>query len=95
MREYLQGRGNSQYNFWIGLERDAVYLTSYSTAVTREQVQEIEKAQNEILAGQRIFSGDIFDLQGRHRCSENENISDEMLLRQMNWFAEGIKFYGE
>lgn len=95
VREYLQGRGNSQYNFWIGLERDAVCLTSYSAAVTQEQMQEIEKAQNEILAGQRIFSGDIFDLRGRHLCSENENISDEVLLRQMNWFAEGIKFYGE
>lgn len=95
VREYLQGGGNSQYNFWIGLEKDAVELTAFSSAVTEEQIQAVEKAKNEILAGQHIFSGDIYDLQGIQRCSENENISDETLLRQMNWFAEGIKFYGE
>ena len=95
IREYLQGKGNSQYNLWIGLEKDAVSLTTYSEAVTQEQMEEIEKAKEEILLGRHIFSGEIYDLEGKQRCGENENISDEVLLRQMNWFAEGVKIYGE
>lgn len=95
LREYLQGKGNSQFNFWIGLEKEAVALTEYSTAVTQEQIQEIETAKDEILMGQDVFSGEIYDQEGRKRCGDNENIGDEILLRSMDWFVEGVKFYGE
>jgi len=95
VREYLQGNGNSQVNFWIGLEKDAVGLTEYSSAVTQEQIQKIEEAKEEILMGQDVFSGEIYDLDGKKRCGDNESIGDEVLLRQMKWFVKGVEFYEE
>ena len=37
--------------------------------------------------------GVIYDNEGNLRCSENEIISDEMLLENFDWYVEGVEFY--
>ncbi len=92
IREFLQGNGNSKLNFWLGIDQDVIKLTEYSSAVTLVQKNAVYKAKSNILAGKEVFSGKIYDTDGNLRCDENENISDEILLKELNWFVEGVKF---
>ncbi len=93
IREFLVGNGNIKDNYWIGMEVDAVGLSDYSAEVTQEIQEEIERAKKEFLAGKDVFSGIIYDNTGTIRCEEGENISDEILLEQFDWFVEGVEFY--
>lgn len=95
IKEFLQGKGNSVKNYWIGLEKDVIGLTNYSSIVTEEEKHTVEKAKSEILSGKEVFSGEIIDNQGYIRCKKDEIISDEVLLEQMNWFVEGVEIYEE
>lgn len=95
IREFLQGNGNLQSNFWIGIDQEAVELTEYSSLVTEQQKEAIEEAKKELLSGKDVFSDVIYDMSGTLRCAENENISDEILLQELDWFVEGIRFYEE
>ena len=93
LREYLVGKGNLKNNYWIGMEVDAVGLSDYSEEITGDIVAELEKAKTEILGGNDVFSGIIYDREGNLRCGEKESISDEMLLEQFDWYVEGVEFY--
>lgn len=95
IREFLQGKGNSQNNYWIGLEEEAVGLSTYSAAVSDGIKEEVNRAKEEVLGGKDIFSGEIYDRDGTLRCGENETISDEILLEQFDWYVEGVEFYEE
>lgn len=93
LREYLVGKGNLKDNYWIGMEVDSVGLSLFSEAVSQDIIDEVEKAKGEILSGQDVFSGVIYDREGNQRCGEKEFISDEVLLEHMNWFVEGVEIY--
>ena len=93
IRKVLQGKGNAEKNYWIGLEQDAVRLSEYSSRVSEEARAAVEDAAEEIRKGKDIFSGEIYDTQGIKRCGENEVISDEMLLEQLDWYVESVEFY--
>jgi len=95
IREVLQGKGNSEKNYWIGLEQDAVGLSEYSAQVTEEEQAAVEAAAEEIQKGRDVFSGEIHDTEGNLRCGENEAISDEILLEQLDWYVESVEFYEE
>ena len=87
------GKGNIKNNYWIGLEVNAVGLSAYSEEITPDIITELEKATDEILMGKDVFSGVIYDTEGNLKCDEKEFISDEILLEQMNWYVEGVRFY--
>ena len=93
IREFLVGKGNLKDNYWIGLESEAVSLTGYSESVTEEIKNEVEKAKQKILSGWDVFSGEIYDVDGKLRCGEKETISDTILLEQFDWFVEGVRLY--
>lgn len=95
IREVLQGKANSQTNYWIGLEQDAVGLSEYSDLVSQQQKDAVEAAAAQIREGRDVFSGEIYDTQGNLRCGKNEVISDEMLLEQFDWYVESVEFYEE
>ena len=93
IKQYLQGNANCVDNYWIGLEKEAVGLTDLSEEVYPEILQELEKAKKQILEGRDVFSGIIYDNEGRLRCDEGEIIRDKMLLEQFDWFVEGVDIY--
>lgn len=95
VREYMVGKANKNDNYWIGLEAEAVDLSAYSAEVTAEIQKEIEEAKIRLVTGKDVFSGVIYDNTGTMRCDEMEFISDEILLEQMDWFVEGVRFYEE
>lgn len=93
IREFQQGKGNAETNYWMGMEEEVVGLADYSELVTDEMIRAIQEAQDEILSGKDVFSGVIYDNEGNLRCGEDETISDEMLLEYFDWYAEGVRFY--
>lgn len=93
--DYLKGRGNTSDNYWIGMEADAVGLAAYSEYVTQEMRDAVEEARQEILAGKAVFSGEVYDTEGNLRCGESEIISDEVLLKDVDWYVEGVEIYEE
>lgn len=95
IRQYLRGNSENIKIYWVGIDENAVKLADYSAEVSEEIKQEVIKATNEILAGQDVFSGVIYDNEGNLRCKENQAIRDEVLLEQFDWYVEGVEFYEE
>lgn len=93
IREYMRGNDNQVRNYWIGMEAGAVELTAYSSLVSEEEKAEVELAKEEILNGQDVFSGLIYDTEGKVQCQEGATIADEILLEQFDWFVKGVRFY--
>ncbi len=93
--EYLKGRGNEAYSYWIGLEADVVGLAPYSELVTGDIQAHVEEAREHILSGGGVFSGKIYDREGNLICGESETVSDEALLEHVDWYVEGVEFYEE
>ncbi|MGN0507057.1 MAG: BMP family ABC transporter substrate-binding protein [Lachnospiraceae bacterium] len=93
IRQYLRGNSADIKIYWVGIDENAVKLTDFSAAVSEDIKAEVIRATNEILAGQDVFSGVIYDNEGNLRCKENQAIRDEILLEQFDWYVEGVEFY--
>ena len=92
LRRYLKGELNAVKNHWIGVERDAVALTEFSTAVTEEMRTRLDALHHEFLYQNQklIFMGPLYDNQGILRCGANEVISDDALLEKIDWQIRGV-----
>ena len=95
IRQYLRGNSADIKIYWVGMEENAVKLSDLSPLVSDDIKSEVTKATNKILAGHDVFSGVIYDNEGKLRCKENHTISDEILLEQFDWYVEGVEFYDE
>ena len=93
IRQYIRGNSADEKIYWVGIDEDAVKLADFSAAVSEDMKAQVNKATNEILAGHDVFSGVIYDNEGKLRCKENQAISDEVLLEQFDWYAEGVELY--
>ena len=95
IREFVQGQPNSVERRWFSIDTGVVGLSEISPVVSEETKQKVENAKNNLYISCDVFSGKIYDNEGVLRCDENETLSDETLLRDMNWFVEGVEIYGE
>lgn len=93
IRQYMRGNSTDIKIYWVGMEEKAVKLSDYSMLVSEDIKAEVNKATNQILAGQDVFSGVLYDNEGKLRCKKNQTIRDEILLEQFDWYVEGVKFY--
>ena len=53
----------------------------------------VETENNRLALGEDVFMNEIYRNDGKLACSEGERISDDALLRRMNWFVEGVEVY--
>lgn len=95
LSDYIRGKSDVVNTYWFGFEKDAIGLTEISSVVSEETIDVVNDAKQKIIDGSAIFSGVIYDNEGNLRCDEGERISDEVLMREMNWFVEGVEFYEE
>lgn len=95
IRQYLRGNSANIKMYWVGIDENAVKLDDFSPVISEDIKAEVNSAVNEMLAGQDVFSGVIYDRKGSLRCKENQVIRDEVLLEQLDWYVEGVEFYGE
>lgn len=93
IKQYLQGKGNSIENYWLGIDKAVVGLSEYSDEITPDIIKEVENATQELYKGKEVFANVIYDNSGQLRCGENETIRDEILLEEFDWFVEGVKIY--
>lgn len=95
VKDFMQGKANLVQHHWCGIETGAVGLSEYSSLVSEEARSEVEKAKAEILSGNDVFSGEIYDNNGVLRCGIDEVISDSFLMSEFDWYVEGVSFYEE
>lgn len=95
VKTFLQGKANLESDFWLGMADGVVDLASYSEYISAETIAMVETAKEEMLEGSGVFTGEIYDTEGKKRCENNELISDEMLLEHFDWFVEGVEIYEE
>lgn len=95
LKDFLKGNGNEEENFWIGMETGAVELAEFSELVPDDVRNKVKQVKKELEEGMEVFSGLIYDTEGREQCGENEIISDERLLEKFDWFVEGVELYEE
>ena len=67
-------------------------MSDYLDLVTQQMRLEINSAQKDLIANKNlIFSGEIYDNQGKLRCGKNQVIDDKELLRSINWLVRGVE----
>ncbi|MBQ6005530.1 MAG: BMP family ABC transporter substrate-binding protein [Selenomonadaceae bacterium] len=91
IQRYLKGELNSVKNHWLGIDRGAVMLSEYSSAVSPQMISKLDSIKQELMNGKLIFSGKIYDNAGNIRCEEGEAISDDTLLEDINWLVKGVE----
>ncbi len=92
IKEYLRGQGNAVEADWLGMRSDVLSLTEYSPLVSEDTKREVARAAKELLS-RDVFTNEIYDNNGVLRCAEGEAISDDTLLHDMFWLAEGVREY--
>ncbi|MBQ7981883.1 MAG: BMP family ABC transporter substrate-binding protein, partial [Oscillospiraceae bacterium] len=95
IREFVQGQPNAMERRWFAIDSGVVALSELSAQVSSEARQAVEAAQNRLLSGDDVFGGPIYDNNGVLQCSEGEILSDETLLKNMDWFVEGVEICNE
>lgn len=95
VKDFIQGKANSKQHHWCGIEIDAVELSEFSPLVSEECRAEIDKARQEILSGNDVFSGEIYDNEGVLRCEQDESLSDSFLMSEFEWYVDGVVLYEE
>lgn len=88
--ECLQGKFHEQ-KYWEGLETGIVDLAPLTKNV-KEGTQEIVDAEKQkLLTGEfDVFYGPIKDNEGKERIAAGENMSDDVLLNEFDWYVEGV-----
>lgn len=91
--ELISGKLRGGY-FWNGIEDGIVMLTNLTDNVAdKERVQYIVSRElKKILVNNRdIFFGPIYDNNGELRVPDGCCMTDEAILRDFNWYVEGVK----
>ena len=81
--------------YWFGIEKNAVGLSELSPLVLEETMDLLDAATQDMRSGFPVFSGNLYDTEGKPRCIEGESISDDRLINEMDWFVRGVEFYEE
>lgn len=92
LRKHLKGELVSVRNHWIGVQQDAVNLSDYSNLVDQVTISNLNAIKNELADNKNlIFANEIYDNEGNLRCTKNQVISDYELLKNINWFVQGVE----
>ncbi|MCR4892744.1 MAG: BMP family ABC transporter substrate-binding protein, partial [Lachnospiraceae bacterium] len=87
MNDYFSGRANFWDDYWMGISDDAVSLYPCSELVTEETKELVAAEEERIKTWRDVFSGEIYDNEGRRRCGKDERISDEELFDRLDWYV--------
>lgn len=92
LQKYLKGELFSIRDNWVGVEQGVIALADYSDSVTPQMRLAINSAHKDLISNKNlIFSGEIYDNQGKLRCGKNQVIDDKELLRSIDWLVKGVE----
>ena len=79
---------------WPGLLHWALSLSSFGEWVPAQEQDEVEAEELNILHGKPVFSGELFDRDGRQRCFADETLRASYVRKNMNWLLRGVEVVG-
>lgn len=83
-------------NYWEGVENGLVELAPLTDHVVEGAAKQVEEARKRMEEGTYdVFYGPIYDQNGVLRVEAGENMSDEALLNEFDWYVEGVVICGE
>lgn len=91
IERYLKGELNIIKNHWLGIDRGAVGLSEFSSAVTPEMISRIDSLKQELIAEKQIFIGPLYNIDGEIFCEEGDALSDDWLFESMNQLVKGVE----
>ncbi|MBR3456702.1 MAG: BMP family ABC transporter substrate-binding protein, partial [Selenomonadaceae bacterium] len=91
--DYASGRANLSRGYWLDMSQGSVRLHKPSPLVASQTADLVNEERLRIMTNQDVFSGKIYDNEGRLRCEDGERISDRQLFNDMDWFVEGVEIY--
>ena len=78
-------------HYWAGMKTGAASLAPLTGNVYFATGDEVEREKQRILSGEYdVFYGPVTDNYGMLRVGEGENLPDEELLYEMNWYVDGV-----
>ncbi|WP_026527646.1 BMP family ABC transporter substrate-binding protein [Butyrivibrio sp. VCD2006] len=93
MDDYSIGDMSPGKYYWHGVVFGTVEIDLISSAIPQEVREEIADRIEKLINVQDVFYGDIYTTMGEKKCSKGQRISDNALLRKMNWYVKGVKIY--
>ena len=91
VQKYLKGEIHLIRTHWLGIQQGIITLSDYSDLVTPSMRSNLHSLQRDLIYNRLIFSNEIYDNQGNLRCSNGESITDEELLKNINWLVKGVE----
>lgn len=93
--ECLQGKFRGVH-YWEGVETGVVALAPLTDNVKDGIADVVEEHRKKLESATfDVFYGPIYDKDGALRVAEGENMSDEAMLNDFDWYVEGVELYGE
>lgn len=88
--ECLQGKFQG-IHYWEGIETDTVALSPLTDNVKEGVAEVVENYRKKLETGlYDVFYGPVTDIEGTLRIAEGENMSDEAMLNEFDWYVEGV-----
>ena len=86
----LQGKFVGQH-YWEGVESGIVSLAPFTKLVNAGTAEQVEQELERLTSGTYdVFYGPIYDNEGKLRISEGESMTDNSMLNEFDWYAEGV-----
>lgn len=90
LRDCLQG-GYEGGHFWFGMEKNVAGLAPFTRNVNSQVRQGIVAARKRLEKDAfDVFYGPVYDNKGKLRVKQGENLSDEQLLNDFDWYVQGV-----
>lgn len=95
IKEILQNKFKGKH-YWNGIETNMIDIAPLTDNVEASADEYLQEAKQKLRDGYfDVFMGPIYDNEGTLRVKENENLSDQVLLEELNWYVEGVELINE
>lgn len=91
LRSYKRGELNYVDTHWTGMETGTIYLTDYSESVPQKVRAAVKKYNERIRDGEFIFTGPVYDNEGRLQVMEGDIMPDSAMLNNLLWYVKGVE----
>lgn len=88
---YFSGRIENIPVTWLGVNEGLVGLDGISSEIDKSYGIMLENARRDLIEGKDVFDGTIYDNHDELRFDKTEPVSDEALLDNFDWLAEGCE----
>lgn len=86
----LEGKWTGK-NYYGGLDDGLVDISPLSANCVEGTQEAIDAAKKKILAGYKIFEGNIVDNTGKQICKEGQALTDADITGKMNWYYKTVE----